>query len=151
MAGGRPSIYSQELAENICNRLINGEGLRAICRDVDMPDVTTVIDWVNKKPEFSQQYARARELQAELMIDDILEIADDSSMDYKNSEYGEVVNAEAIQRSRLKVDTRKWLIGKMYPRKYGDKPEVGQITKDDNKDKKVIIEVVDARKNAKTE
>lgn len=65
MAGGRPSIYSQELAATICERLIHGEGLRAICRDDAMPSISTVIDWIKDKQEFSAQYARARELQAE--------------------------------------------------------------------------------------
>ena len=120
MAGGRPSIYSQELAEIICNRLIYGEGLRAICRDDDMPHVSTVIDWINKKPEFSAQYAKARELQAELMLDDILEIADDSSKDIVDNGMGKVVDHDCIQRARLRVDTRKWAMGKM-SRKFGDK------------------------------
>jgi len=120
VAGGRPSIYSQELAATICERLIHGEGLRAICRDDDMPNISTVIDWINKKPEFSAQYARARELQAELLLDEILEIADDSSKDTVDTGMGKVVDHEVIQRARLRVDTRKWAMGKM-SRKFNDK------------------------------
>lgn len=120
MAFGRPSIYSQELAATICERLIHGEGLRAICRDDDMPNISTVIDWINKKPEFSAQYARARELQAELLLDEILEIADDSSKDTVDTGMGKVVDHEVIQRARLRVDTRKWAMGKM-SRKFNDK------------------------------
>lgn len=120
MAFGRPSIYSQELAATICERLIYGEGLRAICRDDDMPAISTVIDWIKNKDDFSAQYARARELQAELLLDEILEIADDSSKDVVDTGLGKVVDHEVIARSRLRVDTRKWAMGKM-SRKFNDK------------------------------
>jgi hypothetical protein len=120
MAMGRPSIYSQELAATICDRLIHGEGLRAICRDDDMPALSTVIDWIKNKQDFSVQYTKARELQAELMLDDILEIADDSSQDAIDTANGKVANTEFIARSRLRVDTRKWAMGKM-SRKFNDK------------------------------
>ena len=121
MAMGRPSIYSQELAAKICDRLIHGEGLRAICRDDDMPALSTVIDWIKDKQDFSVQYTKARELQAELMLDDILEIADDSSKDIIDTGMGKMVDQEVIQRARLKVDTRKWAMGKMYPKRYSEK------------------------------
>lgn len=120
MAMGRPSIYSQELAANICDRLIHGEGLRAICRDDAMPAISTVIDWIKSKDEFSAQYAKARELQAELLLDEILEIADDSSQDTIDTANGKIANTEFIARSRLRVDTRKWAMGKM-SRKFNDK------------------------------
>jgi hypothetical protein len=120
VAFGRPSIYSQELAATICERLIYGEGLRAICRDDDMPSISTVIDWIKNKDDFSAQYARARELQAELLLDEILEIADDSSKDMVDTGIGKVVDHEVIQRARLRVDTRKWAMGKM-SRKFNDK------------------------------
>lgn len=121
MAGGRPSIYSKELSNIICDRLILGESLRSICRDDTMPNLSTVVDWIKSNSEFSAQYATARELQAELIIDEILDIADDSSKDVVNTDLGKIVDQEVIQRSRLRVDTRKWLIGKMYPKKYGEK------------------------------
>ncbi len=121
MAGGRPSIYSKELSNIICDRLILGESLRSICRDDAMPNLSTVVDWIKSNNEFSAQYATARELQAELIIDEILDIADDSSKDVVNTDLGKIVDQEVIQRARLRVDTRKWLIGKMYPKKYGEK------------------------------
>ena len=120
MAMGRPSIYSQELAATICDRLIYGEGLRAICRDDAMPSISTVIDWIKNKDDFSAQYAKARELQAELLLDEILEIADDSSQDTIDTANGKIANTEFIARSRLRVDTRKWAMGKM-SRKFNDK------------------------------
>jgi len=79
-----------------------------------------VIDWIKNKDDFSAQYARARELQAELLLDEILEIADDSSQDAIDTANGKVANTEFIARSRLRVDTRKWAMGKM-SRKFNDK------------------------------
>jgi hypothetical protein len=85
--------------------------------------------WLNKHAEFRDQYARAREMQAEHFADEILEIADDGSNDWieRENAAGRVVAAidhEHIQRSRLRVDARRWLMGKMAPKKYGDKVEV---------------------------
>ena len=91
-----------------------------------MPDITTILDWISKHPEFSQQYARAREQQQEFYAEEILDIADNGQNDYmerlnKNGEVEMVVNYENIQRSRLRVDTRKWIMSKLAPKKYGDK------------------------------
>lgn len=149
MAMGRPSIYNEELAAIICDRLIHGEGLRAICRDDAMPAISTVIDWIKNKDDFSAQYAKARELQAELLLDEILEIADDSSQDTIDTANGKIANTEFIARSRLRVDTRKWAMGKM-SRKFSDKVIPENITPEKQEAQKVIIEVVDARKNAET-
>ena len=79
-----------------------------------------------KHSEFSEQYARAREQQQEFYAEEILDIADDGQNDYmerlnKNGEIEMVVNHENIQRSRLRVDTRKWIMSKLAPKKYGDK------------------------------
>jgi hypothetical protein len=83
-----------------------------------------VLRWLSQKPEFSQKYARAKQAQAEVMADEILDIADDSSKDAINTEEGKVYqNSEFINRSRLRVDSRKWLMSKMLPKKYGDRIE----------------------------
>ena len=123
---GRPTRYNEALAREICNRLANGESLRAICRDEKMPDRSTVIEWANDpKHPFSDQYARAREVAYLEMADELLEIADDSTVDYMTRKRGdeeiEVVNSDHITRSRLRVDTRKWMLSKMLPKVYGDK------------------------------
>jgi len=87
-----------------------------------MPARQTVLDWLHAEPEFAAQYARAREAQADLMGEEILDIADDSRNDSFVDEDGQThVNFDHIQRSRLRVDARKWLMGKMAPKKYGDK------------------------------
>lgn len=131
---GRPSSFSQETADAICDRLSAGETLRAICRDDAMPDQTTVFRWIRTLDDFRQQYALARETQADTWADELVEIADDGTNDYVRRNHGEDdegwrVNGEHIQRSRLRVDARKWLMSKSAPKKYGEKitSEIGGI------------------------
>jgi hypothetical protein len=123
---GRPSSYTPELADLICERLADGRTLRDVCRDEDMPTESTVRTWANDDREgFYAQYARAREIGYHAMADETLEIADDGRNDWvrRQDENGEtyVLNGEHVQRSRLRVDTRKWLLSKALPKLYGDK------------------------------
>jgi hypothetical protein len=120
---GRPSDYSDELAAEICGKLASGKPLTKICAEESMPCESTVYLWLKKQEGFSEMYARAREDQADTLADEMLEIADDSSRDTLKTEAGEVCNTEYVQRSRLRVDTRKWIASKLKPRKYGDKVE----------------------------
>ncbi len=125
---GRPSLYTNELAADICRRLAEGETLRSVCRDKVMPDKATVLRWLGDKakPEFRDQYAHARDMQADALFDEALEIADDVSGDWSTDKDGKkVLDHENIQRSRLRVDTRKWAAGKMAPKRYGDKLDLG--------------------------
>ena len=133
MAGGRPSKFSQATADTICERLALGESLREIVRDEAMPDQRTVYRWLlaDEREEFRQQYARARELQADSLFEEMKEIADDGSNDWmekfgKDGEsLGWVVNGEAVQRSRIRLDDRRWRAGKLKPRKYGERTLLG--------------------------
>jgi hypothetical protein len=124
---GRPSDYSAQIAETICGRLASGESLRAICETEELPDKSTVFRWLASNTDFRDQYARAREIQAETLVDEILEISDDGRNDYMASQgEGEDtlayrLNGEHVQRSRLRVDSRKWFASKVAPKKYGDK------------------------------
>ncbi len=124
---GRPSDYTQEIADLICERIADGESLRTICDDQGMPSRTTVFKWLSRFNEFADQYARAREAQADTLFDEILTIADDGRNDWmektnKDGEViGEVFNKEAVQRSSLRVEARKWMAGKLRPKKYSDK------------------------------
>lgn len=90
-----------------------------------MPARSTVQSWLAKHEEFSDQYARACQIRQEELFDEIFEIADDGSNDWMDRQVGdqtvEVVNQEAIQRSKLRIDTRKWALSKMNPKKYGEK------------------------------
>jgi hypothetical protein len=126
---GRPTIYSPELAASICERLVDGESLRRICFDQNMPGKTTVMRWLAKFAKFRDQYARAREAQADALFDECLEIADDTSRDFKTKETEDgtaiqVVDHEHISRSKLKVETRKWMVGKLAPKKYGEHQQI---------------------------
>ena len=121
---GRPSKFTQALADRICSRLSEGETLRAVCRDDGMPNASTVIRWTQAKGKeaFSQQYAKARENGYHVMADEILEIADDGRNDtYEDEEGNTRTNLDVLGRSRLRVDTRKWLLSKALPKVYGDK------------------------------
>lgn len=118
-------MYSPELALRVCARIAEGESLRQVCRDESMPSRTTVLKWARENEAFADQYARAREDLLEHWAEDILEISDDGSADYveapEGEESGPRVDHEHISRSRLRVDSRKWLLSKLAPRKYGEK------------------------------
>lgn len=129
---GRPTIYTEELGREICSRIASGESLRRICRDDDMPEARTVHYWLLDKKEFFQQYEQARLIQAQILVDELFDIADDGANDWMvryEEETGETVykvNGEAVQRSRLRLDTRKWYASKIIPKIYGDKLNVEQ-------------------------
>lgn len=124
-SAGRPSSYCAETAVTICARLASGESLRTICGDEDMPGLTTVYRWLADNEDFRDQYARAREDQADTLADEILEISDDGRNDWmkRNAEEGAgwAINGEHINRSRLRVDARKWIAAKLKPKKYGER------------------------------
>ena len=122
---GRPSSYSAVRAEAICAEIANGKCLREICRGDGMPGMTTIFRWLAQHEEFRTMYGAAREAQADYLAEELLEIADDASNDWmqRRREDGTVVtvlNGEHVQRSRLRIDTRKWLLAKLQPKKYGD-------------------------------
>lgn len=130
MSGGRPSEFTPEKANAICERLIDGESLRSICLDQDMPSASTVCRWLGQNEEFQKQYAHARNAQADTLADEILDIADDASNDWMerkdadDQSTGWQLNGEHVRRSQLRIDSRKWLAAKMAPKKYGDKQEI---------------------------
>lgn len=122
----RPSEYSEATAAAICERIANGESLRAICREDGMPDKTTVLRWLGANAAFRTQYTGAREAQADHMAEEILQIADDGLNDSYVDDEGNVrTDHDVIARSKLRVDARKWLASKMAPKKYGDKIAIG--------------------------
>lgn len=124
---GRPSIYNPELAAQICEHIAQGKSLRTIAEMEGMPHQATIMAWLDgSRPEFSEQYARAREAQADKLAEEILAIADDGRSDtYLDADGNVKTYTEVIQRSKLRVDTRKWLASKMAPKKYGDKVAIG--------------------------
>lgn len=123
---GRPSGYTQTLADDICEKLATGQSLRSVCRAEDMPCAASVFKWLRTHPDFAEQYTRAKQESADALAEDLLEIADDGTNDWMDVEYGKgntkrVIDKEAVQRSHIRIETRKWLMSKMKPKKYGDK------------------------------
>ena len=126
---GRPTIYSQRLVSDICTKLAEGKSLRSICIAENMPVMSAVFRWLTQYPDFKEHYIRAREAQADAIADEILDIADDGSNDWMertglDQEPAWVQNGEAIRRSQVRIDARKWLAGKMAPKVYGDKTQI---------------------------
>lgn len=124
---GRPSDYAQEVADKICLLLAEGMSLRTICTlDDDLPDRRTILRWLAAHDDFRLQYARAKEDGCLAMAEDLLDIADDGTNDWmevqdKEGGIGFKINGEHVQRSRLRVDTRKWYLERIAAKKYGTK------------------------------
>lgn len=114
--------YNKETADRICKEISERSvSLRTICKDKSLPCTSTIYKWLTNNKSFAEQYARARDMQADLLAEEILEIADNSQGDTLSGEGGEYANHEWINRSKLRVDARKWLASKLAPKKYGDK------------------------------
>lgn len=113
---GRPSTYTDEMGDKICDLLTQGMSLRKICQSDEFPNASTVYVWLDRFPSFAERYVRAREAATEDMLEDILAIADDPKIE--------------VQDKRVRIDTRKWAMGKLKPKKYGEK----QIVDIGNKD-----------------
>lgn len=130
-ATGRPLSYTQGIADIVCDRISLGESLRAICEDDDMPAQTTVYRWLRRDDEigeaFRKQYARAREDQADSLVDECELIADDGRNDWMEKRdkdgalIGWQINGEHVSRSKLRIEQRRWHASKLKPKKYGDK------------------------------
>lgn len=119
----RPSDFTQEIADTICELLMEGESLRTICSADDMPNRSTVFRWIAAHEAFRDQYTRAKEEQAELLADEIVAISDeaDAVVKHDGEDIRLALDATAVARNRLRVDARKWVASKLKPKKYGDK------------------------------
>ena len=126
------TLNKETVKREVIDRIAKGESLLNICKDNKMPCRDTIFEWLSKDKSFSDKYDRAREIRADRIFDEILEIADDSSDDYVKGDEGEIVlNREAIERAKLKIDARKWILAKMVPKKYSEKMELehsGSVT-----------------------
>lgn len=120
-------MFSQAVADAICVQIAEGKSLRDICEADGMPSRSAVFRWLAdpEREAFRNQYAQAREDQADTIFEEILTIADDARNDWMErrgeEDAGWQANGEHIQRSRLRVDARKWMAGKLRPKVYGDK------------------------------
>lgn len=139
----RPVRYTTAIGDLICSLLSEGESLVTICKLQKKPHISTVFDWLAKgtgekaiEPykSFADNYAQAREAQAEKYAAEIIDIADDATQDELFTDEGKrVCNAEFVMRSKLRVDARKWIASKLLPKKYGEKL-TQEITGKDGKD-----------------
>ena len=120
-------LDTPEIHEEICDRIVNGQAITAICKLEHMPHLELVYKWSSDPdhPMFAR-YERAVRIRAERWVDEILAIADDTTNDLIVDEMGSIIgsNNANIQRARLRVDTRKWLAGKFAPKVYGDKMDI---------------------------
>ena len=137
MAAGRPIEWTQDkkdkAIEIIFTEMSQGKSLRQILtNDETLPSRKLFYEWVAKDSLLSDHYAKVMELRSDLLFDEILDIADDTSNDTTYTETGEKQNSEWINRSRLRVDARKWILSKMNPKKYGDKTDITTNGKDVN-------------------
>lgn len=126
---GRPSDYTEELGSAICARLAEGESMRKIAKDDAMPSTATMFNWLRLHEEFLEQYEISKAECADMYAEEIVEIADDSANDYTEDKDGKKLNTEHVQRSRLRIDSRKWVASKLKPKKYGEKvtQEIGGV------------------------
>lgn len=125
MPAGRPTDYSQELADQICEQLAMGISMRTVCKTEGMPAMATMFRWLREKEEFRQQYEKAKEESSDAMAEDLLYIADTPVMGeiktIRPDGSVEIKQDEMLGHRRLQIDSRKWLMSKMKPKKYGEK------------------------------
>lgn len=136
---GRPTDFTKELADEILERMTDGESLRSICIDKRMPGRSTVFRWLQANSEFRELYTFAREAQADAFVDEIVHIADTpitaevvtektvtlgSGKEAKLQPVTEKRIGDAVERSKLMVDARKWAASKQAPKKYGERIDV---------------------------
>jgi hypothetical protein len=128
---GRPSSFTMEIADQICALLAEGVSLRSVCLRDEMPGMTTVFTWLRANEAFREQYARAKDESADALVEEMLDIADNGENDWmkrtgRDGSEAWVENGEAVGRSKLRLDARKWIASKLKPKKYGDKLGIGQ-------------------------
>ena len=116
---GRPTIFTETLAAKICQRIADGESIRAICSDPDMPSTTAVFRWIasGKYDGFRQLYEASMQIRLETLGDGLIELAD---APIERNAAG-AIDSAAVQMRRLQIETRRWILSKLLPRKYGDR------------------------------
>lgn len=126
--------YTPEIGDKICAEIADGKSVRRVCELEGMPHRTTVFRWLREFPEFQKQYTLATEARADAFVEETIDIADDGSNDWMDANEpdnpGYKLNGEHIQRSKLRIDTRKWNAARMKPKKYGDKVDLTHASPD---------------------
>lgn len=144
---GRPTLRTDEVLDEIADRLSQGEPLRQICRDDRMPSWQTFYRWKAEDETLSKRIAHAREAGFDAIAEECLEIADETAFDTVITDTGDRANTEWISRSKLRVETRLKLLAKWDPKRYGDKVDVNHGGQGDNPVQTVTrIELVPMKK-----
>jgi hypothetical protein len=107
----KKSTYTDEIANRICERMIEGEDIVTICKDAEMPSRATVYRWMDERPAFEAQCARAREGLADFEASRIAQIADNCT-------------PESAPADRVRLAALQWLASKRSPKRWGDKIEI---------------------------
>ena len=134
---GRPTDYTKDMADKICEKIANGRSLRSICAEDGMPPMKTIYRWLEANEEFRHQYARARDKQADYFAEEIIEIADSAEAE-----------SAAVSKAKLQIDARKWAASKTAPKKYGDKQEIDVKSSDGSMRPSVRLDAEEFRKIA---
>lgn len=134
---GRPTDYTKNMADKICEKIANGRSLRSICAEDGMPPMKTIYRWLEANEEFRHQYARARDKQADYFAEEIIEIADRAEAE-----------SAAVSKAKLQIDARKWAASKIAPKKYGDKTELDVKSSDGSMRPSVRLNAEEFRKIA---
>lgn len=117
--------FSQALFDEICELMAGGESLTSICKRSGMPNKRTVMRWLEKNEALAIQYSEAQNMRADHYFDQIIDLADNcrfgSKKVYKADGGIEIIDGDMVERSRLQIDARKWVLARMNPKKYGDK------------------------------
>lgn len=130
--GGRPPVFNDQTRDTICERLAKGESLNKICSEAAMPSMVTVFKWLGENEQFANKYARAREEQAEKLVDEIIEIADEDPATIVDKDGISRIDNAAVQHQRMRLDARKWVAAKLKPKSYGDKIDLNHGGQDGN-------------------
>ncbi|CAI3953976.1 unnamed protein product [Commensalibacter communis] len=132
----RPTKYSEELVNKICEQIARGSTLLKICENEHMPGYSTVMTWKNERKKFQDKYARAREDRADFRFDEIDQILSEDMKDMV-----------AVQRAKLKIDAKKWQMSKEAPKKYSDKVDLTSSDGTMSSDQSITVIFEDAKKN----
>ncbi len=150
--GGRPTMYTEKLAEEICRAVAtHAMGLQKICSlHPHFPTKTTINEWRLDNTLFAVKYAKAKLAQADLLAEELLDISDNCKYDTITDKDGkEMFNGEYVARSRLRVDTRKWLASKLVPRTYGDTVKIENSISTEKSAEQVQATLKKIKKHAK--
>jgi len=151
---GKHPSYTLDMAIRVCEAISESQiGIKKLCLENDwMPSATTIKKWVREdakeyesdKEGFATLYARAKEDQADVIFDEMIDIADDKTEDTITTEFGLQGNSVAVARARLQIDTRKFISAKLKPKKYGDKLDLTT----DGKEIQSLIPVINVYNSA---